>query len=247
MKKNRLMKSAFQVVRDIFLPAAAFSMLLVSCEKEADKVTDPVTEEEAVAVVSQALASESGGLALQTSATLLISLTNTSSSNCGIRRDTTISKQGGSNGRTYNYNLNWSRVLSCNGNVPSSYTHTFSGSSSYSSPNLSSTDQSAGSFTIGGLAPGSTDLLVSQTYERNGTQQSKVRNQRSFNSKITITTTAVKISRLTGVVSSGSGTATITGTASTGESFSFSAAITFTGSNKASLAVAGGGTYTLQW
>jgi hypothetical protein len=246
MKINPILTLRSKAVRMLTFSAIAFPLVFSACKKDENKNTNSITEEEAVEVAAQAVAPESGGLVLQTNATLVLSLTNMNSINCGVKKDSTITKQGGSGTRTYSYTLNWSRILTCTGAVPSSYTHTFSGSSSYTTPKMSSSDQSTGSFTIAGLEPTGTELTISQTYERNGTQESKVNAQRSFTSKLSITTTAIKVNKLTKQIISGAGVINISGT-STGGSFNYSGTITFNGGNKATIAIVGGDTHTIQW
>ncbi|MES2457972.1 MAG: hypothetical protein V4594_20610 [Bacteroidota bacterium] len=246
MKTQSISKLGGNTMRNLLVAMLILPLAFTACKKE-EQSADPVTEEEAVAVATQAITPETGGIILQTNATLILSVTNLSSANCGVKKDTTITGQLSNNTHAYAYNLNWSRTLTCNANVASSYAHTFIGNSSYTSPKMSSTDQSKGNITIAGLEPSNTALTVTLGYERNGSQNSKVGKERNFTSKVLITGTGIKINKLSRQITSGSGTLGITGVTSTGTSFSYNGTITFNGNNKATLVVTGGGTYNLQW
>ena len=238
---------AVKTLQVIAIGLTLFTLLMIffsSCKKGED--TNAVSEEEAAEVMTQAVDPASGGLVLQTSNAASISLTGLNTADCGVTKSSQTSNQGGTAARTYSYSLNWSRLLTCTNAVPSKFEHNFSGTSSYNTPRMSSNDNSEGAFTITGLEPSATELTLTQNYTRNGTQQSKVRNTRSFTSK-TVIQTNLKAIKGTQQITSGTGTISINGTASTGESFSYTGTLTFLGGNKATLVVSGGNTYTIQW
>ena len=230
----------------LLLSGLSFFAILASCSKNDDK-PNAATEEEAMEMAVQAVDPQSGGLVLQTNASLTLSLTNMNSLNCGIKKDTTITKSGGTGDRTYSYSLSWSRLLSCSGTVPSKYEHSFNGSSTYTTPRISSDDKSSGNFMVTGLEPANTEITVNQSYERSGTQQSKIKDMKSFTSKVSIQTTNVKINKITRQVLSGSGVINISGTSSAGGTFNYSGTIVFNGLNKATITINGGSAHTIQW
>ncbi len=251
MKTNSILAFDSKAVKLLQISKITLVLLTIvmisffSCKKEQDNST-AVSEEEAAEVMVQAVDPGSAGLVLQTSTSVSVSLAGLNSADCGASKTSQTSSQGGIGTRTYSYNLSWTRVLTCINAVPSKFEHSFTGTSSYNAPRMSSSDSAEGTFVITGLEPGTTELTIVQSYTRNGTQQSKVNNARSFTSK-TVVQTNLKAARVTQQITSGTGTITVTGTASTGENFSYTGTLTFLGSNKATLAVSGGNTYTIQW
>lgn len=230
----------------LLLTGITLSFMLGACSKNEEK-PNAATEEEAMEMAVQAVGPESGGLVLQTNASLTLSLTNMNALNCGVKKDSTITKTGGSGDRTYSFSFSWSRLLTCSGTVPSKYEHTFSGNSTYTTPKMSSDDKSSGSFVVTGLEPVNTEITLNQTYERSGTQQSKVKDMKSFTSKVNIQTTNVKINKITRQVLSGAGVINISGTSSTGGTFNYTGTIVFNGGNKATININGGSAHTIQW
>lgn len=247
MKTSQITLYGGSIAKLFTITALAFAMALSSCKKDS-AAGNAVTEEEAAEVMVQAVDPASGGLALQTTAAATITVTNSGSAKCGVAKDSTITGSGSTAARAYSYNLSWHRLLTCSvGSIPSKLDFTFTGSSTYSGPRMSSDDNSTGAFTVTGLELSSSEYVVNQTYTRNGTQQSKVRNNRSFSSTVNIITTDVKVSKDNQQITSGTGTVKVTGTASTGETFSYSATITFLGGKKANIVFASGATYAVSW
>jgi hypothetical protein len=247
MKTNQITAYGSRAVKMLLIPILGLTMIFSACKKDAT-TTAAVTEDEAAEVMVQAIDPASGGLALQTTAATTITLTNSGSSKCGITKDSTINGSGGTAARSYTYNLNWHRLLTCGtGSIPSKLDFSFAGGSTYTGPRMSSDDSSTGAFTVTGLELASSEYVVSQTYTRNGTQQSKVRNNRTFTSTVNITTTNVKVNKVSQQITSGAGTVAVSGTASTGQSFSFNGTITFLGSKKATIVLSTGTTYNVQW
>lgn len=246
MKFFNLKPLSSKAAKVLLSSGIALSLIVAACSKNEDK-PNSATEEEAVEMATQAMAPESGGLVLQTNASLTFSLTNMNALNCGVKKDSTITKSGGSGDRNYNFTFSWSRLLTCSGSVPSKYEHSFSGSSAYNTPKMSSEDKSAGGFVVTGLEPVNTEITVNQTYERSGTQQSKVENTKSFTSKVNIQTQNVKINKITRQILSGTGAITINGTSSTGGTFNYTGSIIFNGANKATITINGGSAHTIQW
>ena len=247
MKTNQITAYRSSAIKMLLIPALGLTLIFSSCKKDGT-TTAAVTADEAAEVMVQSIDPASGGLALQTTASTTITLTNSSSVKCGVAKDSTISGSGGTATRSYTYNLNWHRLLTCGaGNLPSKLDFTFTGGSTYSGPKMSSDDNSTGAFSVTGLELASPEYIVNQTYTRNGTQQSKVRNNRSFTSTVNVATTNVKVNKVSQQITSGTGTIAITGTASTGEAFSFTGTITFLGSKKATIVLSTGATYQIQW
>jgi hypothetical protein len=237
MKAPILMK-----IRTAAILTLSTGILFTACKKD-DKVSDDISDDEVAEAVTQSVSASSGGMVAQTESTA--KMASTTSFSCGQTKDTTIAGQNVPGAAiTYNYSLNFNRTLSC---VPAQFVFNFTGSSSYSALRMSSSDNSTAQFTVTGLEANSTAWTVNSNYVRNGTQQSKVRAQRSFASVITITSSNIVVDKTTQKIVSGTATATFDGTGSGGYKVSRSATIVFLGSGKGTLTLKNGGSYEIQW
>lgn len=235
-----------KVLLSMFM-AAVLTLGLSSCTKNNESQTDStVTVDDAADAVTQAVSPESAGMVAQT--TTAARMVTTSTLSCGLEKDSSISGQNAPGSTiTYSYALNWNSNLSCNGNMPQQFQFNFSGKSSYDAPRMSSNDSSNAQFTATGLEPSATQYIFNQTYSRNGSQVSKVRNKRSFTSTINITSSNITVNKSTGEIISGAATVTVSGAGSGGDSFNYTGTLTFLGNKQATLVLGNGNTYSIQW
>lgn len=111
---------------------------------------------------------------------------------------------------------------------------------------MASQDGAAHSFTLSGLNPGSSTYTYNGTYTRQGSQQSKIRNQTAFSSTLQITASNVTLSKSTQEITGGTATVTVSGASTAGNSFSYPGQIVFHGNRSATLTL-NGNTYPIQW
>ncbi len=232
----------------LLISMLALPLFFSSCDKnDDDNAEASVTAQEAGTIMAQAVDPQSGGLVLQTEFSAGLALTRNSSIFCGVTKDSTIAGQFSANNRSFEYSLALSRTLTCSSGTPSSYSHTFTGTGSYSSPAISSTGNITGSFTLTGLGSGTSQLSLDQTYAYTGTQQSHVGLERTLTSTVTIHSTGVKVDKVSRQIVSGTATINVTGLASTGEAFNYDGTLTFLGGRHATLVVSGGSSVNIQW
>ena len=232
----------------LFLSTALmFSM--TSCKKDSTSSVssaDSVTEADAADAVTSAVTPATAGMVSQTETAVVI--VNDGNLACGTESDSTITGANLSGAAvTYNYSLNWSSLMSCTNSIPSSYGFNFTGKFSYDAPRISSADSSTGSFTLSGIQPGVSAYTFNSNYVREGSEVSKVREMRSFNSKISITSTNIIVDKATEKITSGTASVSISGASSSGKSFSFSGTITFNGDETATVVLASGTSYSITW
>src|ERR1700744_1388620 len=195
-----------------------------------------VTEADAAELTSDAVSPATGGFDAQAKISVSIYVKYSTKFSCGEKKDSTITYSSPTNFiPNYAYTLSWNYELDCVSGVPSQFAFGFTGASKYNGVLMSSSDNSTGSFTISNPGPTSGTYTFGSSYERSGKQTSKVGYQKSFSSDLKITSTNIKIDKVTQEIVSGTGTISITGISSNGNSFSFSGTITFLGNNKATL------------
>ncbi len=226
---------------------AASLLFFTACKKDNTDNDTSISQDEAVEVMTQGISAESGGLAEQTTSAARVA-SESARIGCGQSLDTTFSGQSLPGALiTYNYSVHVNRQLTCNQGVPQEFSFNLEGQSSYSAPRMSSSDNTTAGFVIGGLQPASSVYTFNQQYERNGTQQSKVRHQRSFSSKLVITSENVLVDKSTKMIISGTASVQFTGSVTGGKTVSYSATLTFLGDRKGLLTLGNGATYNIQW
>lgn len=225
------------------------AMSATSCKKESSSSTDSVSEEEAAEAISQSVSTESSGMSQQSADAVIVANAELVFLPCGIEIDSTVtgaSLPGAS--ITYTYNLSWSWILSCSElGIPQKINFNITGSSSYDAPRMSSNDNSTASFELTNLTPGTTEYDMIASYQRNGTQQSKVFNKNTFTSTTIITSTNLKVDKITQLITSGTAAVSISGASSSGRTFSYTGTIAFLGNKKGTLTMASGNTYNISW
>ncbi|NII29430.1 hypothetical protein HB364_30405 [Pseudoflavitalea sp. X16] len=245
MKSTSSASMKIRTVAAITVLALSTGLLFASCKKDSED-KDEITDEEVAEAVTQSVSASSGGMVVQTESTA--KMAGTTSFTCGQTKDTTIVGQSVSGAAiSYNYSLNFNRTLTCSNGIPSLFQFNFTGSCNYSAPRMSSADNSTAQFSVTGLEPTSASYIFNASYVRNGTQQSKVRFQRSFSSTITITAANITVDKATQKIVSGTATVEFVGNGSGGYSVNRGGTLTFLGNNKATLALKNGSSYNIQW
>lgn len=199
-----------------------------SCRREGDSLTN----EEAADVIENMLVSNSGGLAAQTE-DVIMALDDAENKNqeataCDVLYDTTVTRIGSYGSVSFDYTFNWNYILTCsNLNVPQSFDFNYTSDGVYDTQRMSSDDNGSVDFTVTGIQPSAQNYVFNGMYLRNGTQQSKVRNQNSFSSTIQLTLNDVTVDKSTYAIIGGSASVSISGEVDGGESFAFEGTIVF--------------------
>lgn len=223
----------------------AFALGNQSCKKDKEEDKTEVSEEEAAETIAKSMSETSGGSLEQTE--MMVSYVEELSVNdCGMSEDTTISGNG--NGViTYSYNYQLTKTLTCNNNVPTTFVATLEGGNEYDAPRMASDDEVNADITIHGLESSANEWTINQSLNREGTQQSKIRNQASFNSTIELSIGNLKIRKSDHKILSGTANVSISGASSDGVSFSYSGTLTFNGDNTFTVDLGSGETYDFSW
>ena len=245
------MKKQIKTIRffSAMILAAGLSLCATACKKDGTgslSASATVTEADAAEMTTDAITPATGGMVTQLNSS--VTIYKTVSLSCGVQKDSAIIKSSISGATpSYNYSLSWNYMLTCNGIIPVQLAFNFSGAANYGGLRMSSTDNSTGGFLMTGLQLSSAQYLFNATYKRTGTTISKIGNQNTFNSTITITGASIAIDKSSLEIVSGSASVNISATSSSGKSFTFNGSITFLGSKKANLVLNSGVSYVIQW
>ena len=214
-------------------------MLIVGCNENEDTPQPEVDVEEITPIIEGTVTYSTDGLTK--SMEEIVYLTELASP-CGTSFDSTTNYVYNGNFITADYQTNWSWNLNCEGNLPATFTYGRTTNGQYETNRMASNDQAAGTWTASALISGPT-LQVSGTYQREGTQTSKVHNQSLFNSTVTLTVTSISIDKQTGRVIDGHAIYLIEGSTAPRDgnpaSFSVEGTIIFLGNGQATITING--------
>lgn len=241
------MKNVFQLKTKV-VTLLAVLFFAVSCTKDEEATT--ITEADAADAIEASLTTDSNGVAKMASdASMLASTesvyTERPNLNCG--QEYTVQYNPVYTGAYYSYDYSGSRTYAMNcatDGTPESLTYTADVDGTYETPRMTSDDNWTGTIDFTQLGSSSDVAVINGSYVRNGYQESKVRQRRSFNSVITINLSDVQINKITRVIAGGTASVSITGAGSGGNSFSYNGSITFNGNSTATLVI-NGNTYTI--
>jgi hypothetical protein len=245
MKKtilSRALKTTATIFCGILIMSTSYS-----CKKDASSstaTTDTVSETEASQAITQAVVPTSGGMAEQTANAAIVA-NDQIAYPCSQSFDSSILLTNTAGASiTYSADLEWNWILNCSA---ANFTFAFKGHTTYSAPLMSSNDSTTAWFIITGLQESSTAYVLNSNYVRNGSQQSNIGNRNSFTSLITITSSNINIDKISEQIISGTATVSISGASTSGRSFSFSGNINFLGNQAATLTMASGNVYQINW
>lgn len=239
-------------IKKSIMPFAAALLLagMVSCSDDDNKsTTAEISEADAVDAIDASVASSSNGMAKMASdASSLADVTDvyTDAPTITCGQSYTVNFDAADSLANYSYDYSGTRTyqLDCNGPLPSVFHYNAALNGTYDTPRMYSLDTSTTQFTITGLSVTAAAAIFNGTYVRNGYQESKVLQQRHFNSVLTYTLTNITVNKSNHHITGGTAAVTFVGAGSGGNSYTYSGAITFNGNSTATLVI-NGNTYTI--
>lgn len=223
---------------------------LSSCKKDAGEnpaLNAEISEEEAAAVVEGAVAARSQGLGAEMEDALYLAgeyAEKSGSNPCGEPFDSTMTRSVDNANLTASYAVSWSWLVSCNAlQIPVAIDYQRNIEGSYETARLISDDEAASNWAISNLIQGE-HYILDGTYTRQGSQQSKVRDQNSFYSSLLIEVDSLHVDKGTRQIQSGTAGFTLTITGPGSNSQTFEGAIAFNGDGSATIII-NGNSYTV--
>lgn len=227
-----------QISATAFYTLLTFALAFTSCKKD-DNPAETITEEEAVEVIGYAVSSESAGMTEQIETSVAIASEQTSGKNeyCGMSFDTTFAKTNPAGTViTYEYSFAWNWVINCNNmQVPEEFVFSYELNGWYDAPRMYAEDTGTHSFELSGLELSADEWIYNGTYDREGYNESKIGQQRSFTSELYIEAVNVSLSKETGKITGGTANVMFYAETSGGKTFTYDGTITFTGGDTATL------------
>lgn len=228
----------------IFRPAAALLLLatlFVACDSET--ATEAINEEEAFTVIENAMSLESAGTTEQTATIAEVGrFIPNQTWLCGITADTVINRSRNAGLVTYDYTFTWNWEIKCPNGSPTQLEGLYTMHGIYDTPRMSSDDTASHSYILDNVNTTDTFFVFNGTYQRDGSQTSKIRQQHTFTSQLTINNTNVHIAKSDRHIISGTGTFTLQAQSTSGNSRSLSGNIVYNGDGTATVSLANGAT-----
>ncbi len=245
------MKNAFHFHPRTFLLLVSLSaFVFTSCDEDGeDNNSDALTNEEAVALVEGAVSPESAGFTQELESAAAIAdeyLEKNTTVICDESFDTTLTWEINRPRITANYAYAYSWSVNCNeNNIPTSVTFITNSQGTYETNRLLSDDQANGDWIVENLITGA-NYIVSGSYVREGSQNSKVRDQNAFTSIISVTIDEITVQKGTRDILSGSGSYLVTGQTTGGESFRIEGDLVYNGNGTITVTI-NGEEYIIEW
>lgn len=231
----------------MILLTLGFTTFSCDSEKEEEPDTAVLEEEEILAIVNVALVADSEGATAEAVEMAYVADSaldaDTPSIACGETTDSTFLTTINESWITGSYQnaLTWG--LNCNGNLPVSIFYGRQMDGNYETERLISEDESNSDWLMESLLAGP-NYIFNGRYERNGTQESKVREMRSLTSRVLLEVEDLNIDKGEKQIVSGVATFTLSGTVNNEASFSQTGTVVFLGNGQANI-IFNGNTYTV--
>ncbi len=226
------------------LPLLLLAGLLASCNQDDDTNlnSDPITSEEAVAIVEGALTSGSEGVAQEaTDAARTAEQYQEKGPDdfCGLTGDSTVTRNVDNAFITANYTTSWLWTVNCNENdIPVSLDFSRTAQGNYETQRMISDDNASSDWFVDNLLFG-TYYELNGSYTRSGSQISKVRNQNALTTQLDIAVQELRVNKGNYRIDSGTATFTLTGAGTGGTNFEIVGEIEFLGDGQALVTING--------
>jgi len=228
-----------------FLLILSLTLFSTACNKESSETTpkeEVITAEETLALAEAALVEGAEGISNEVEDAVEVAelvLEKTLNSYCGMAHDSTLSRTFNTARLDGNYTTTWGWILNCNEQeVPVDLNFNRKATGTYESLRLLSDDKADSEWVMSNLVTG-TAYTLNGSYKREGTQTSKVREEKRFSSTVNFSIDNLTVGKIKRRITGGTATLLITGQASSGESFSFTGNVTFLSDGAATLVING--------
>lgn len=230
----------------LLLVAAGISFGVSSCSKDDNENKSSVSQDQAASVITQSVAGP-GGMSAQINQSVqaVVALEARKAQGgklsdfCGQTNEDNFKASSEANGISFSFDFHWSSSLACVQEVPTEFSFTFNGKTSFATDKFASADTSSALYKLSGLDANSANWTFNQAYDRIGEFESKSADVPSFNSTIHYLASDIKVSKETLQIVSGTASVEISGTDLKGNAFKYQGTITFQGNRKAVLVISG--------
>lgn len=225
------------------------SLLMVSafvaCEDDSEK-PQAITSEEAAAIMSASLASNSSGVSsvARQSAEVTTNAVDENSGGrtqaCGFTQNISLSGSSPVGAAIqFSYDFSYKFLLSCSEDAPESMSVNLSYSGDFDGPRLTSEYSGTSEVDVTGLGPEEANFMINGFYKRSASFTTKSEEAKSGSGSVDITIDEIVVDKETHHIISGTATILIEGTISGKGTYKYNATVTFNADMDAELNIKG--------
>ncbi|AWM14381.1 hypothetical protein DI487_11290 [Flavobacterium sediminis] len=226
------------------------AQVVVSCSDDETDSSETLQEQDVVEIIENSLKEDTGGLSKTIEVTVSLAgeqgvYTETPDINCGETYNHNYSFQNEVNSYSANYQFVSTYQMNCAGNsAPENFSYQFTNTGNYDTPRMTSDDSSNADWNLTGLNTLVDNISLNGSYERNGSQVSKVRYRNSFTSTLTYSISDLQVNKTSYEIQAGTASVHFVGTVSNGNQYTYNGSVTFNGDGTATLVI-NGNTYII--
>ena len=225
------------IKRSLFIMLGLFA---VACNDDESKTTNKLSSEEQAEMVASAIGKSGFAASADQSADYTDDAVGARIAQCGYAAENTVSLSGTIGEIIFSFAYDYDVALVCNSSEePTKFTSDFTYEGSFDGPKFASDYSGSGSLILTSLEAASANYTVNGSYERAGSFQSKIDEQTSGSSNISLDIDEVLINKSTKVIVGGSADASVSGAIPGKGNYAFDAHIVFNGDGTANIKVNG--------
>lgn len=223
--------------KTLFLILLASLILATSCRKNAEEVTELLSESDAAELTEAAVSERTGGSSMQT--VDMTTVIEAYLDQCGVPGDTAFTRSSSAALYSYNYTFNMDWLLHCTDlGFPIDAAVEVAGNGSFGTQRWDGMGQGSGNFVLTGLGLQEDEYLANGAYILTANVTGDLRRtDPSFDASISLTLSDLSIRKSDGYITGGSGTVTVTASGSNGNSKTRTGTLVFNGNGTATVTI----------
>jgi len=215
-------------------------LFVVACNDDENRTTNKLTSQEQAEMVASSIGKSGFAASADQSADYTDDAVGARMAQCGYAAENSVSLSGAFGEILYSFAYDYDVALVCNGSEqPTKFTSDFTYSGSLDGPKFASDYSGSGSLIITSLDAASAVYTINGSYDRAGSFESKIEEQTSGSSNISLDIDEVLINKSTKVIVGGSADASVSGVIPSKGNYAFDAHVVFNGDGTANIQVNG--------
>ena len=219
-----------------------FGLIVASCNDDEMRTTKKLSSEEQAEMVAASIGKSGFAASADQSADYADDAVDDAGriAECGYNADNAVALSGTFGEIIFSFAYDYDVALVCTSSEePKALTSEFTYEGSFDGPKFAAEYSGNGNLSVTSLEAASANYTINGSYERAGSFESKIEEQSSGSSNISIDIDDVVISKSTKVIVSGSADASISGVISGKGNYAFDSHIVFNGNGTATIKVSG--------
>lgn len=215
-------------------------LFVVACNDDENKTTNKLSSQEQAEMVAASIGKSGFAASADQSADYTDDAVGARMAQCGYAAENTVSLSGTLGQTVFSFAYDYDVALVCNGSEqPTKFTSNFTYEGSLDGPKFASDYSGSGSLIITSLEAASANYTINGSYDRAGSFESKIEEQTSGSSNVSLDINNVLVSKSTKAIVGGSADASVSGVIPSKGNYAFDAHVVFNGDGTANIQVNG--------